>query len=437
MKKIDLKKYENILDDIDGFKQVGQVKKIVGLSIETNGPKAEIGEVCEISKDFGEKKVLAEVVGFTESRMLLMPYGDTKGIKSGNGVISTGKSLHVNVGNELIGKVLNGLGQSIDNSKIVTSESRSVNQPPPNPYTRKRISKPLSLGIKAIDSLITCGKGQRIGIFSGTGVGKSTLLGMIARNSTADINVIALVGERGREVNDFLERDLKEEGLKKSIVVVATSDQPALIRVKAALVATTIAEYFRDNNYNVLLMMDSLTRFAMAQREVGLSVGEPPVARGYTPSVFSMLPKLLERTGYGEKACITALYTVLVEGDEINEPISDAVRGILDGHIILSRELASKNHFPAIDILNSISRVMPEVIDDEHLKKAAEIRSVLATHETYKDLITIGAYKNGSNSEIDIAIKNIKNINKFLNQSMNESFQYDKSITMLKNLIEK
>jgi len=437
MKKINFKKYEETLEFVDGFKQVGKVKKIVGLSIETNGPKAEIGEVCEISKDFVSEKILAEVVGFTENRMLLMPYGDTKGIKNGNNVISTGKSLHVKVGEQLIGRVLNGLGQPIDNSEIITNESRSVIAPPPNPYTRKRISEPISLGVKAIDSLTTCGKGQRIGIFSGTGVGKSTLLGMIARNSSADVNVIALVGERGREVNDFLERDLKEEGLKKSVVIVATSDQPALIRVKAALVATTIAEYFRDNNHNVLLMMDSLTRFAMAQREVGLSVGEPPVARGYTPSVFSMLPKLLERTGYGEKACITALYTVLVEGDEINEPISDAVRGILDGHIVLSREMASKNHFPAIDILNSISRVMPEVIDDKHFKSAADIRNILATYEKYSDLITIGAYKTGSNSEIDIAIKNIDGINGFLKQGMNESFEYEKSISMLKNLIKK
>ncbi|MBN2853865.1 MAG: flagellar protein export ATPase FliI [Clostridia bacterium] len=434
MNKIDFKKYENELSNIHSFKQVGQVKKIVGLSIESNGPKAEIGEVCKIYKDMKEQ-VDAEVVGFTDSRILLMPYGDTKGIKNGNKVESTGNPLNIKVSEQLIGKILNGLGEPIDNSGFSANEIRFVNSPPPNPYTRKRIAAPIHLGVKAMDSLLTCGQGQRIGIFSGSGVGKSTLLGMVARNSSADINVIALVGERGREVNDFLERDLKEEGLKKSIVVVATSDQPALIRVKAALVATTIAEYFRDKNYNVLFMMDSLTRFAMAQREVGLSVGEPPVARGYTPSVFSMLPQLLERTGCSENASITALYTVLVEGDELNEPISDAVRGILDGHIVLSRELASKNHFPAIDILNSISRVMPEIIDKEHYEKAANVRNIMATYENYKDLISIGAYKAGSNKEIDIAMKNIDRINSFLKQDMNETVDGNKSIEMLKNLV--
>ncbi|MFA7672251.1 MAG: flagellar protein export ATPase FliI [Clostridia bacterium] len=434
---IDLKKYLDKLEDMNCYRTYGEIKKIIGSSIESSGPRAEIGEICRIVKKNSspDSYILAEVVGFNDKRILLMPYEDTKGINNGDRVYATGQQLQVKVNEKLIGKVLDGLGRPVDGTDIGACELRDAYADSPNPFTRKRISEPLPLGIKAIDSLLTCGKGQRLGIFSGTGVGKSTLLGMIARNSSADINVIALVGERGREVNDFIEKDLNEEGLKRSIVIVATSDQPAIIRIKCALVATAIAEYFRDRKKNVLLMMDSLTRFAMAQREVGLAAGEPPVARGYTPSVLSVLPRLLERTGYNDECCITAIYTVLVEGDEMNEPISDTVRGILDGHIILSRAIAAKNHYPAIDILNSISRVMPDIIDQKHLQSAMQVRNLLSTYENYRDLISIGAYKEGSNKEIDKALKNIDNINGFLKQNVKDSVLYKDTLSTLENLV--
>lgn len=437
MTKIDFEKYFEEIEHTSCYRTYGEVRKIIGSSIESTGPRAEIGEICKITKKNAntEDYILAEVVGFNDKKLLMMPFTYTKGINSGDRVYATGQQLKVKVSDNLIGRVLDGLGRPVDGTDLGVCELRDVHAPSPNPFSRKRISEPLPLGIRAIDSLMTCGMGQRLGIFSGTGVGKSTLLGMIARDSSADINVIALVGERGREVNDFIEKDLREEGLKKSIVLVATSDQPAIIRIKCALVATAIAEYFRDKKKNVLLMMDSLTRFAMAQREVGLAAGEPPVARGYTPSVLSILPRLLERTGYSEEACITAIYTVLVEGDELNEPISDAVRGILDGHIVLSRALASKNHYPAIDVLNSISRIMPDIIDQKHLNAAMEVRNLLSTYENYRDLISIGAYKDGSNKEIDKAIKNIDRINGFLKQGMKDTILYDDTISALEALL--
>ncbi len=417
--------YSEAIDSINTLKCTGRVQKIVGLGIESNGPIADIGELCRIYRKNGKSYVEAEVVGFVDHRLLLMPYGDIKGIGIGSRVISTEKPLHVPVGNVLMGRILDGLGNPIDGKGPVGDcERRMVDAEPPNPLLRKRIDAPIFLGVRAMDALLTCGLGQRLGIFAGSGVGKSTMLGMIARNTDADVNVIALVGERGREVNEFIMQDLKEEGLKKSVVVIATSDQPALVRTKAALVATAIAEYFRDQGMNVLLMMDSLTRFAMAQREVSLAAGEPPVARGYTPSVFAMLPRLLERTGCSEKASITAIYTVLVEGDEMNEPISDAVRGILDGHVILSRRLASANHYPAIDVLQSISRVMPAIISKEQLSAASEVRDLLATYDEAKDLIQIGAYKKGSSVKIDKALAKIDTINAFLKQDVDEKVEY-------------
>ncbi len=438
MNRIKLDKFIDIAQEASYYRTYGEVKKIVGDSIESNGPRAQIGEICKIVKKHSSDTddfVLAEVVGFIDKKLLLMPFGDIKGINNGDKIFATGQQLQIKISDDLIGKVLDGLGNPVRKEQIKDFEMRNAYADSPDPFSRKRITQALPLGIKAIDSLLTCGKGQRLGIFSGTGVGKSTLLGMIARNSSADINVIALVGERGREVNDFIEKDLGPEGLKKSILVVATSDQPAIVRIKSAMVATAIAEYFRDKNKNVLLMMDSLTRFAMAQREVGLAAGEPPVARGYTPSVLSVLPKLLERTGYNDKSCITAIYTVLVEGDEMNEPISDTVRGILDGHIVLSRTIASRNHFPAIDVLASISRVMPDVVEKSHYTKAMNVRNLLATYENYRDLISIGAYKDGSNPEIDSALKNIDRINNFLRQGIKEDIEYEKTLDTLNNLI--
>jgi flagellum-specific ATP synthase len=365
-----------------------------------------------------------------------MPFESLNGIGPGSVVESTGKVLEIPVGEQLIGRVINGFASPIDGgAPFKDMEYYPVGITPSNPLARPRIDKRINFGVKAIDSLLTCGRGQRMGIFSGSGVGKSTLMGMIARNIEADVNVIALVGERGREVRDFIEKDLQKEGLEKSVLVVATSDQPAMMRLKCALVATTIAEYFRDRGKNVLLLMDSLTRFAMAQREIGLAIGEPPVARGYTPSIYSMLPQLLERAGNFKKGSITGVYTVLVEGDDVNEPISDTVRGIIDGHIVLSRKIAMKNHYPAIDILASISRLMNEITDQEHLKTAGEIRNILAVYEANRDLISIGAYKSGSSPELDRAILLIDRINEFLRQDVNEKFDYEQTISLMKNLV--
>ncbi|SDF50877.1 type III secretion system ATPase, FliI/YscN, partial [Thermoanaerobacter thermohydrosulfuricus] len=361
-----------------------------------------------------------------------------EGIGAGSKVIATGQTLRINVGNELLGRVLDGLGNPIDGKGPIKFEkSIPINNVPPDPLERKRIREVIPLGIKAIDGLLTCGKGQRIGIFAGSGVGKSTLLGMMARNAKADLNVIALIGERGREVNEFLEKDLGEEGLKKSVVVVATSDTPALIRVKGAMTATAIAEYFRDQGLDVLLMMDSVTRFAMAQREVGLSIGEAPVSRGYTPSVFSVLPKLLERSGCSKKGSITALYTVLVDGDDLNEPIADAVRGILDGHIVLSRKLANKNHYPAIDVLASVSRVINDIITEEHKELIARFKDILATYTEAEDLINIGAYNFGSNPKIDEAIELNEKMNSFLRQRIDESYDFETTKQLLYESIKR
>lgn len=434
-KVVDFHKYHNALKNIDGVKQTGRVKQVIGLVIESQGPSAQIGEVCCIEAN-GRQPIKAEVVGFKENKVLLMPLGEMDGLMPGADVLATGKSFEIGIGNGLLGRVLGGLGQPIDGKGPLSIEKYYlVHNQPPNPLLRKRIEEHLSVGVKAIDSMLTCGKGQRIGIFSGSGVGKSTIMGMLARNTEADVNVIALIGERGREVRDFLEKDLGVEGLKRSVVITATSDQPALVRLKGAFVATAIAEFFRDQGKDVMFMMDSVTRFAMAQREVGLAIGEPPTTRGYTPSVFALLPKLLERSGNSNRGSITGLYTVLVEADDMNEPIADAVRSILDGHIVLSRNIASKNHYPAIDVLDSISRLMIDVVNAEHYEIAGKIRDVLATYKDAEDLINIGAYVSGSNSKIDNAIKKIDAINNFLKQEVGENHKFEETISMMRSLI--
>lgn len=419
------------------FNHLGKVAKIVGLTIESIGPDAKLNDLCRIILD-QEKNifVMAEVVGFRDKRLLLMPYENVEGIGVGCIVENTGHPLSVFVGDELLGHTLDGIGRPTDGEIAYTGMEYPVEAQPPDPMRRKIIDEVLPLGVKAVDGLITVGKGQRIGIFAGSGVGKSTLLGMFARNTKADINVIALIGERGREVREFVERDLGEEGMKRSIVVVATSDKPALIRNKAAKTATAIAEYFRDQGKDVLLMMDSLTRFSMAQREIGLASGEPPVTRGYPPSVYSEMPKLLERAGTSEKGSITGLYTVLVDGDDFNEPITDTARSILDGHIMLSRKLGHKNHYPAIDILQSISRVMSAIATNEHKELAGKLKNVLATYSDAEDLINIGAYKSGSNQEIDYAVQKINAVNDFLMQKTDEKFQFDEEIELLGQLFE-
>ena len=378
---------------------------------------------------------MAEVVGFRENRILLMPYDDVEGIGIGSTVETTNEPLQVYVGEDLLGKTLDGLGKPIDGSALECNITYSVEATPPDPLKRKLIDEVLPLGVKAVDGLITVGKGQRIGIFAGSGVGKSTLLGMFARNTKADINVIALIGERGREVREFIERDLGEEGMKRSVLVVATSDKPALVRNKAAKTATSIAEYFRDQGKDVLLMMDSLTRFSMAQREIGLASGEPPVSRGYPPSVYAELPKLLERAGNSETGSITGLYTVLVDGDDFNEPITDTARGILDGHIMLSRKLGTKNHYPAIDVLQSISRVMSAVASKDHKQLAGKLKNIMATYQDAEDIINIGAYKPGSNSEIDFAIEKIAAVNEFLRQDVDEKILFDDVLKKLEAVV--
>lgn len=436
MPTIDVEKYMQLAEK-SYIKCLGKVVKIVGLTIESVGPDANYGDVCRIvSKDDSDKWVMAEVVGFRDKRVLLMPYDNIDGIGPGSRVENTGHPLTVAVSDDVLGKTLDGLGRPVDETEMALKSARryTVEAKPPDPLSRKIIDEVLPLGVKAVDGLITVGKGQRIGIFAGSGVGKSTLLGMFARNTKADINVIALIGERGREVREFIERDLGEEGMKRSVVVVATSDKPALIRNKAAKTATAIAEYFRDQGKDVLLMMDSLTRFAMAQREIGLASGEPPVTRGYPPSVYSEMPKLLERSGNSAVGSITGLYTVLVDGDDFNEPITDTARGILDGHIILSRKLGHKNHYPAIDILQSISRVMSSIADREHKKAASKLKSVLATYNEAEDLINIGAYKSGSNKNIDYAIEKIDEVNAFLMQGTDEKFTFSEVVESLESI---
>lgn len=421
-------RYLEAIENTELIRVKGRVTQIIGLTIEANGPGVQLGELCAINSRNGGPRILAEAVGFKEKKVLLMPLADTSGIGPGCEVLALGRNLEIPVGTELMGRILDGLGQPIDGKgEIRFSSVYPVHNQPPNPLARRRISEPIAVGVKAIDGLLTLGKGQRVGIFAGSGVGKSTLLGMIARNTQADLNVIALVGERGREVKEFIERDLGEEGLQRSVVVVATSDQPAMVRLKAPMVATAIAEYFRDLGYDVMLMMDSVTRFAMAQREIGLAVGEPPATRGYTPSVFALLPKLLERAGTGEKGSITGLYTVLVDGDDHNEPIADAVRGILDGHIVLSRQLAAQNHYPAIDVLSSVSRVMTEIVSKEQRQAAARFRSYLATYQEAKDLVEIGAYVSGTNPVLDYVITNLEAIKKFLQQDVDENWDYSET----------
>lgn len=432
--EINLEKYRKLMDK-SYYKKMGRVTKIVGLSIESIGPDAKLNDLCRIiSKEDDGKFVYAEVVGFKDKRILLMPFESVDGISPGCIVENTGEPLMIKVGPELLGKTLDGLGNPSDGSVLTFENTYPCEASPPDPMDREIISEVLPLGVKAVDGLITVGKGQRIGIFAGSGVGKSTLLGMFARNTKADINVIALIGERGREVREFIERDLGKEGMKRSVLVVATSDKPALIRNKAAKTATAIAEYFRDQGKDVLLMMDSLTRFSMAQREIGLASGEPPVTRGYPPSVYSELPKLLERAGMSDKGSITGLYTVLVDGDDFNEPITDTARSILDGHIMLNRKLANKNHYPAIDILMSISRVMSQIVDKKHKATAGRFKNVLATYNEAEDLINIGAYKNGSNKEIDYAIEKHDAVNAYLLQGTEEKYDFEEEIKLLTDI---
>ena len=432
-----LKKYHDRLNEISLYQYKGKVSRVIGLTIESRGPAVRLGETCHIYPIKSKDPVLAEVVGFKEDTVLLMPLGEMEGIGPGSMVIATGNTLEVDVGEQLLGRILDGMGNPIDDFEPPSlNYSYPVNNQPPNPLSRTKITEPLPLGVKAIDGFLTCGRGQRIGIFAGSGVGKSTLLGMIARNTLADINVIALIGERGREVKEFIDNDLEEEGLKKSVVIVVTSDQPPLVRIKGALLATSIAEYFRDCGKNVVLMMDSLTRFSMAQREVGLAIGEPPVTKGYTPSVFAVLPKLLERAGNSSKGSITGLYTVLVDGDDMNEPIADAVRGILDGHIVLSRNLANKNHYPAIDILASVSRVMPNIVDKEHIGIVGQIKDLMATYRDSEDLINIGAYIKGTNKKVDMAIEKIEAINDFLKQGVHDRLTFDEIVELLRGILD-
>lgn len=421
---LNLNEYKKIISASNTFREIGQVTHIIGLVIEADGPSSSIGDLCYIYPKMNEEPVWAEVVGFKEEKILLMPLGEMEGLKPGATVVNSGGAIEVKAGSVLLGRVINGLGLPIDEYGAIKTNAKCCVKPSKiNPLLRKKVEEPLFMGVKSIDSFVTLGKGQRVGIMSGSGVGKSTLLGMFARNSRADMNVIALIGERGREVREFLENALGAEGLGKSVVIVATSEQPPLVKIKAAQVAITIAEYFRDSGRDVLFMLDSITRIAMAQREVGLAIGEPPATRGYTPSVFALMPRLLERTGNSDKGTMTGLYTVLVEGDDFNEPISDTVRGILDGHISLSRELAQKNHFPAVDVLSSISRVMVEVADEKHQEAAGEIRNILALYEKNKDLINIGAYVQGSDPRIDRAVRLIDKINDFLKQGIEEKIE--------------
>ncbi len=415
--------------NVPNARVLGRVVDVVGLVIESNGPSARIGDLCWV--DCGQTRVPCEVVGFRSGRTLLMPLGDLEGVAPGATVESSGACLRVPVGAVLLGRAIDALGNPMDGRPLEVTETYPILASPPNPLERTMIKEPLATGVRAIDGMLTLGVGQRMGIFAGSGVGKSTLLGMIARNCKADVNVIALIGERGREVREFLENDLGPDGLARSVVVCATSDQPALVRIKAALTATAIAEAFRDEGKSVLLMMDSVTRFCMAQREVGLAVGEPPSTKGYTPSVFAMLPRLMERAGTGKKGAITALYTVLVEGDDTNEPVADATRGILDGHILLSRKLTSRGHYPPIDVMNSLSRTMPFVATKEHLEAARSARETIASYRDIEDLISIGAYKPGTQPASDAAIQKMPGLDAFLRQDKADPTGYDDAISRL------
>lgn len=423
------------VDQTEPISAQGRVSKIVGLMVEAAGPRASVGEYCHIITRNG-RELPAEVVGFRDSTTLLMSLGELEGIAPGDRVLPQRQKLTVPVGPGLLGRILDGLGHPMDGRPLLTVTTYPLQNKPPNALLRPRIRDTLSVGVRSIDGLLTIGRGQRMGIFAGSGVGKSTLLGMMARNTVADVNVIALVGERGRELRDFIDKDLGSEGLARSVIIVATSDQPALVRLKAAFTATAIAEYFRDRGENVLLMMDSVTRFAMAQREVGLTVGEPPATRGYPPSVFALLPKLLERSGMAETGSITGIYTVLVDGDDHNEPIADSVRGILDGHIVLTRELAMQNQFPAIDILQSVSRVMNDVISQEHKDLAGIVREHISVYRNAKDLIDIGAYTSGSNPKIDAAVARMDHILAFIRQRVDDHAEYNEMLEQLKGIIQ-
>lgn len=442
-----IEKCKELVRDTEPIKFYGRVSKGVGLVIEGLGPRANIGDVCLIQTEDrnlnsrpqtqNSELVEAEVIGFKDDKILLMPLGDIRGIGPGSRIIAKGRQRYVRVGERLLGRILDGLGNPIDGKGYITGQLYPIYNEPINPLYRRRISEPLDLGIKAINTMLTCGKGQRIGIMAGSGVGKSVLLGMMARNTTSDVNVIALIGERGREVREFIEKDLGDEGLRRSVIVVATSDTSPLIRIRGAFVATAIAEYFRSRGRNVLFMMDSLTRFAMAQREIGLAAGEPPTTKGYPPSVFNLLPKLLERAGTCDgDGTITGLYTVLVEGDDMNEPIADAARSILDGHIVLSRELANHNQYPAIDVLQSISRLMKDIIDERHKMYVEKALDIMAIYKRYEDVITIGAYKEGTNPKLDYAIKMMERIRSFLKQDITERVTFEEGLNELYRLFE-
>lgn len=432
-----IEKYRYIIKKSETVRVNGKVVDVIGLVIVSVGPNAAMGEICSIVDQNGNEVCKAEVVGFKNGKVLSIAIGEVHNISPACEIKASGKSFSVGLGKELLGRVIDGLGNPIDGKGAIDYSSfRECYREPPNPLERKRISSPIQTGIRAIDGLLTTGKGQRAGIFAGSGIGKSVLLGMIARNASADVNVIALIGERGREVREFIERDLGEEGLRKSVVVVATSDKSPLIRMKGAYIGTTIAEYFRDLGMDVLFMMDSVTRFAMAQREIGLTIGEPPTTKGYTPSVFSLLPKLLERAGNTEKGSITGFYTVLVDGDDMTEPIADAVRSILDGHIVLSRKLANRGQYPAIDTLQSVSRVMPDIIDHDHYQRAMRFNEIIATYKEAEDMINIGAYVRGSNPQIDHALSKISQLRSFLKQDIFEKALYDDSVERLNNIIE-
>jgi len=427
-----MQKYYKIIQQSDLRSHEGKIIKVVGMTLEATGLKCSIGDLCTIHIDKNQTEVVSEVVGITENKAFLMPFQQVQGIGYGCAVTTKGEKLTIQVSDALIGRIIDPLGKPIDGGPdLPKGYSMPITRNPENPMGRPPITDVMELGVKAIDGLLTLGKGQRIGIFAGSGVGKSTLMGMIARNVHADVNVIALVGERGREVVEFIERDLGPEGIKRSILVVATSDQPALMRLKCAHTATAIAEYFKDQGLDVLLMMDSLTRFAMAQREIGLSTGEAPVARGYTPSIYYELPKLLERSGNFKNGSITGVYTVLVEGDDTNEPIADTVRSIIDGHIILSRKIASRNHYPAIDVLNSLSRLMSGIAESEHKNAASKLRSMLAVYKENEDLISIGAYKSGNNPELDNALEHMREIDSFLIQRVDEPSRFDETLKLL------
>ncbi len=430
-----IQKTEEVLHEIKPFKIYGKVIKALGLIVEAKGLNASIGDICEIISH--EHSIEAEVVGFRDNVTLLSPLGEIYGIKPGDKIFLKGKQSYIKIDESILGRIIDGIGNPIDSPLALTGTPYPIYREAINPLEREIIKEPLDLGIRAINALLTCGKGQKIGIMAGSGVGKSVLLGMIARYTSADVNVIALIGERGREVREFIERDLGKEGLKKSVVVVSTSDTPALARIRGAFIATAIAEYFREKGKDVLLLMDSLTRFAMAQREIGLAAGEPPTMKGYPPSVFKLMPKLLERVGAVKSGgSITGIYTILVEGDDLADPVTDAARSILDGHIVLSRDLANRNHYPAIDVLKSISRLMKEIVEEKHVQIAGKLLDILATYEKYEDIINIGAYKEGTNPQLDYALKMIDKINDFLKQDINTKASFQESIEELYKIFE-